>query len=360
MAQRKRDPVGEWKKNFLNAMQPLLEPLMAKGVRIIPESMGEAAILFDFSLGWEGCDFLLAFKMDNEGTKTIVAETMADLRPRRVEQYFEVIAHELVAANLNDLAAMGARPLAIGNGITTGDEQIFSDSRKVRGLIKEFTRLCKKYEMVIPCGETAVERGVVGEGRIHLMGAALGLVWPPEHVILRGNLRENDVILGFPSTGLQTNGYTVARAITATLPDGFLTRLPGGEILGEALLRKSKIYVDEIIALQDKGIEIHYASHVSGGGWEKIRRAPQEFTYEIVHVPQPPEIFRFLQERGNINDEEAYRVWNMGVGFVIFVPQHEVARVRTICADAGTEIIELGYVRRGPRRVQLAEKGIVI
>jgi phosphoribosylformylglycinamidine cyclo-ligase len=356
-----QDSIRRFKEKARNRLRPTWQNLVRPEFGVVPrlETEGEAANLIDFPAE----DRMFAFTNDGVGTKTVIALAMSRLRPAKRRFYWRNIGCDAIAANVNDLAAVGATPLWILDDIQIGLRECLEDPEIVDGILDGFIEMCRDERIAITGGETALMRDVVAQDKMTISVSAIGIVQPRSHAILRDNLREGDIILGFPAPSLQTNGFTLARDIAAQLPEGYLTRISAAgreRVLGEVLLRRSVTYTREMMALLDAGVPIHYASHISGGGWQKIRRAPQEFTYEIANVPNPPEIFRFLQEAGNISDEEAYRTWNMGVGFVIFVRPSDVAEALNILRLIKSKVIELGYVRRGPRQVMFANRGYIL
>jgi phosphoribosylformylglycinamidine cyclo-ligase len=143
------------------------------------------------------------------------------------------------------------------------------------------------------------------------------------------------------------------------LPKGYFTPMPAGVgTIGEELLMPTKIYVRPILEMLGKGVEIHYMSNISGGGFRKIMRAKKEFTYMIEDLPEVPKILQYLQRVARIPDQEAYETWNMGLGFAIFAPPKEQLLISKICKKYKVECLKIGYVTKGPKKVVIRPKSI--
>jgi phosphoribosylformylglycinamidine cyclo-ligase len=119
------------------------------------------------------------------------------------------------------------------------------------------------------------------------------------------------------------------------------------------------LYTRPVLEAIGKGAEIHYLAPITGHGWKKIMRPKKQFSYEINFVPEPSELFKFLQEKARLPDKEAYYTWNMGVGYVAIAPQSAGEILKKACAKKGTEVFELGEVKEGEKRVEIKPKGIV-
>ncbi len=148
----------------------------------------------------------------------------------------------------------------------------------------------------------------------------------------------------------------MARKIAENLPEGYLTRwIRGGKTFGELLLAPTVIYVPLVDDCQKVGIDLHYAVHITGHGWRKLMRAKESFTYVITNLPTKTmsPVFDFIQENGNVTDEEMYGTYNMGAGFALYVPKSEVPRIFDLCAAGdyrekyGIEVSIGGYIEKG-------------
>lgn len=338
--------INLFKKAMSRAMESTFGIIEKLGIRIVPESIGEPAVVFDFL----NADHMLAFTNDGVGSKTVVADMMGFSKSYQGRSFYHGIGWDLVAANVNDLICVGAVPFALLDELTVDKNSWFDGlpgDARINDLISGFKAACQEAGIVIPGGETAVMSDVINLGNCTLSGSALGIIRPKGRATLGGRkLKPGDVILGLASNGIHCNGLTLARRIASKkLREGFFTPLEG-KTVGEELLRPTKIYVKEILAIWQAGLDIHYLTNITGSGWEKIMRARPPFIYRINYVPRPQPIFTFLQDKGQITDREAYQTWNMGIGLVIFLSENNLSEVIEICRGFGTKVYQLGKVEK--------------
>jgi len=345
-----------FKKGFIDLLQKTVKSLSALGLGIVPESLGEPATLIDFKAD----DFYLAFKTDGVGTKSLIADTMAkEIRKNRknipVSRLYAGLGIDLIASNVNDLICLGAKPIALSDEIAAGDYHTFTDKQLIEGLYKGLQDGCLEAEITIPSGESPTLVDIINKGTISLTASSLGIIRPKNQAILGNNLQAGDAIFGLVSSGIHTNGLSLARRIAEKLPQGYFTPFNKNTI-GEELLTPTKIYVKPIMTMLKKGIEIHYMSHISGSAFRKIARAKKEFTYLIEKVPEVPDILKYLQKKENIPDNEAYETWNMGLGFVIFAPENEEKKIKHICQKFQVGFLKMGFVEKGKKQVVIKPK----
>ena len=168
-------------------------------------------------------------------------------------------------------------------------------------------------------------------------------------MLLGEKIAVNDAIVGFASSGIHANGISLARLTAKSLPKGYQTKLPSGATFGEAILTPSYLYSSLMQDLFAQQINLHYAINITGHGWRKIMRASQPFCYEINYVPEPPEIFPFIQKQAKMSDSEMYATFNMGVGFVVFLPQKDVDKTIKIALKNKIKAWQLGTVKKAQK-----------
>ncbi len=301
-----------------------------KGVGAPVELPGGFSGLIDFG------EVYLAMATDGVGSKMIVAETM---------NKFDTVGIDCIAMNVNDLICIGAEPLAFVD--------YFAVERHSERVAREIgIGLNKGAELAnisIIGGETATLPDMIRG--YDLAGTALGYV-EKERVITGEKIVPGDVIIGLPSSGPHSNGYTLIRKVledtVLSYEDDF-----NGKKLGEILLEPTRIYVRDIFALLKEGIEIHGMAHITGGGLRNLLRLKKGIGFEINDPIEPQPIFHALQEWGNIGDEEMYQTFNMGMGFAIVAPE-ESAEVIVERIKASKIVGKLSE-KEG---VRLKEKGI--
>lgn len=351
----------EFKKGFLKLFFRTQKNLYKHRLKILSESIGEPAALIDF----KDYDFYLAFKSDGIGTKTLIADKMAKIirsnkkySKIKIDKLYEGLGIDLIASNVNDLICLGATPVALSDEIAAGKYDKFTDQELIKGLYKSLERGCLEAGITIPCGESPTLPDIVADDFISITGSAIGIIKPKNRAIFGQKLASGDAIFALRSSGIHTNGLSLARRIIEKLPDGYFTKF-GSKTIGEELLTPTKIYVKPILEMLDNKVAIHYMSNISGSAFRKIMRAKKDFTYVIDQVPSKPKILSYLQKIHNIPDNEAYETWNMGVGFVIFAPRQEGNRIKKICDKYKIDCLKIGYVKKGEKRVVIKPINVI-
>ena len=187
--------------------------------------------------------------------------------------------------------------------------------------------------MTIVGGETASLPEIIRG--FDLAGTAIGVV-DKDKIVTGEKIQMGDTLVGVPSSGLHSNGYTLARAIVAESKYTYFDRMPDGKnTIGEELLTPTRIY-PEIVELV-RQCNVHGLAHITGSGLLKLHRIT-DLGFEITDPLEPQPIFRFLQEQGNVDDEEMYRTFNMGMGFVVVVAEEEAKEACRIMGP-GSKVI---------------------
>lgn len=259
---------------------------------------------------------------DGVGTKLKVAQIL---------DKHDTIGIDAVAMCVNDILVQGAEPLFFLDYIAVG--KLFPD--KVADIVKGVAEGCKQSMCSLIGGETAEMPGFYPVDEYDIAGFAVGVA--DKSKILTGDkVAEGDVLIGLPSTGLHSNGFSLARRVLleGELNAGsYLDEL--GQTVGEAMLTPTRIYVKDILPLLDKAA-IHGMCHITGGGL--LENLPRVYAKSLCAqidsaAWQRPAIFDLIKRLGEIPDNEMYRVFNMGIGYVIIVPPAEVDKVLAACAD---------------------------
>jgi phosphoribosylformylglycinamidine cyclo-ligase len=327
--------------------------LERRGFPEIIASRGESAFVVDAG------DFLLATVTEGLGTKSLVADAT---RPITGRTHYDQVAQDTVATILNDLATVGASPLVVSAYWGTGDSAWFADEARATDLVRGWAAACAAAGAAWGGGETQSLSGIIEPGVVDLAGAATGIIRPKGRLLSGARLRAGDAILLAPSSGIHANGLTLARQIASRLPEGYATPVPadpGGRAYGEVLLDPSPLYGSLVEALQEAGVDLHYAAHVTGHGWRKLMRADCELTYLIDRLPPVPPVLAFIQARAGMSDAEAYGTFNMGAGFALYLPEPDVLRAQAVAAECGVALLRAGAVETGPKRVVVRQIGVV-
>lgn len=343
----------EFKKGFFKLFFRTQKNLYKHRLKILSDSIGEPAALIDFS----DYDFYLAFKSDGIGTKTLIADKMAKIIRSnnkyshiKIDKLYEGLGIDLIASNVNDLICLGATPVALSDEIAAGKYEKFMDQELIRGLYKGLEKGCNEAGITIPCGESPTLPDIVTDNAINITASAIGIIKPKKRAVFEKKLKEGDIIFALSSSGIHTNGLSLARRIVEKLPGGYFTKF-GNKTVGEELLTPTQIYVKPILEMLDDKVVIHYMSNISGSAFHKIMREKKDFTYVIDQLPDKPKILSYLQKIHNIPDNEAYETWNMGVGFAIFAPPQEENKIMRICKKYKINCLRIGYVKKGGKQV---------
>lgn len=274
---------------------------------------------------------LVAMHTDGVGTKTMIAAAM-----RR----YDTVGIDCVAMNVNDVICVGATPISFVDYIAANRNNTGTLKRIAVGLAAG----AKKARVPIVGGETAIMPDLFAGDTFtfDLAGTVVGLT-SGERLVLGSSIREGDVIIGAKSTGLHSNGYTLARK--ALLPKYSLKdSVRGIGRLGDALLEPTAIYSEAVIdSLQS--CTIHGMAHITGGAFAKLLRLKRAY-YIIDSLPKTPPIMQLIREQG-VSELEMYRTFNMGVGFCIIAPGDQAAQIGEIFKRHGIETSEIGKIASG-------------
>jgi phosphoribosylformylglycinamidine cyclo-ligase len=281
---------------------------------------------------------LLAMHTDGVGTKVLVAQEM---------RKFDTIGIDCVAMTVNDLICLGAEPVALLDYIALEKEDDELVAQLSRGLVVGATDA----RAAIVGGETAIVgdllKGIGGYG-FDLVSMGVGVV-KKSSLVDGSDIREGDAVIGIASSGLHSNGYTLARRIVSGRNmDEEVEEL--GETIGEALLKPTKIYVQPTLKAITRR-EVHGIAHVTGGAFTKLMRLvggrKLQFQLSRLEGKSAPPIFGYLKHEGHLGDAEMYRTFNMGVGLCLVTPKSEVETVLRDYRKLGFDGREIGAVKRG-------------
>lgn len=354
------DKLDPFKEAAIKRFARTLDNPNRHGIRILRESIGATAVVID--IGVPG--FYLAFNVEGLGTKNMISESMSE--KERIGQglglerrtLFSGIGQDEIAMSVNDLGATGASPILFEPIVATGSSDYLTDPEVSEGLLDGFERGAEIAGIAIPGGETPTLKGIVYPGTIDLAGGSLGVIRPASHLSLGERLAPGLRIYGISSSGIHSNGVSLARKIAEKSREGYFTKLSDGKTLGQVLLAPTVIYTPITESLFAEGVDIISMQPITGHGWAKIMRSPKQLRYIIENTPEPQEEFRFLQENGPVTAEESYKTWNMGVGWIVFAPASDASRVKRAAEKHGRKAYDLGYVSSGEREVCLVEKNI--
>ena len=321
-------------------------PAGGSGLGAIEGRSGYFASVVDF--GGMG----VAICTDGIGTKALIAQMTGR---------YDTVGIDCVAMNVNDLVCVGARPVTLVDYIAVERAEPAMLEALGAGLA-EGARLAG---VSISGGEIAemrdIIKGTVPERGFDLAGTAVGRV-ELDAVNVGAAVRPGDSIVGIASSGIHSNGLTLARRVffeTAGL--GVDDRPAGlGESVGEALLRPTHIYVREALDLVASEVPVHALAHITGDGFLNLTRIEARVGMRLDALPAPPPVFTVLQRLGGIEDAEMHRVFNMGIGFCAVVPPEHKASAIAILGAHGKPCQRIGtVVDDAEQRVWITQAGLV-
>jgi phosphoribosylformylglycinamidine cyclo-ligase len=293
----------------------------------------------------------IALATDSVGSKVIVAS-----QARR----FDTIGIDCVAMNVNDLICVGAEPLALLDYVAV--EQ--ADPRLLRELATGLRLGAELAGIEIPGGEVCqlpeVIRGHPSPYGFDLVGSAFGTV-ALDKIVDGSACRSGDALIGLPSSGVHSNGLTLARH--ALLSDGGLSMDArpsglGGASVEEVLLEPTTIYVRAVLHLLRSGVEVRGLAHITGGGLLNLLRLGERIGFEIIAPLPVPPVFELIAELGAVPAREMWEVFNMGCGFCAIVPRAEADRAVSLLSVRHPGAAVIGLVNDRAGRIELAEPRI--
>lgn len=261
----------------------------------------------------------------------------------------DTIGIDAVAMCVNDVLVSGAEPLFFLDYLAVGR----LEPEQVAQIVQGIAEGCRQAGCALVGGETAEMPGFYPSGEYDVAGFVVGVV-DKSKIIDGKKIIPGDVVFGLPATGLHSNGFSLVRKVMEKAGLKLTDNIPqlGGE-LGKILLEPTRIYVSVIRQLIEK-IHIKGLAHITGGGLtENIPRIIPPHTNVIIKKDSWPvlPIFKLMQEKGQISEDEMYRTFNMGIGMAIIVAEEERDKLIEICRELNQEVYEIGVVTKGERQV---------
>lgn len=289
----------------------------------------------------------LAMTADGVGTKILIAEMM---------EKYDTVGIDCVAMNVNDLLCVGAEPISLVDYLAVEETRVDMMERIAAGLYEG----ARQARVTIPGGEIAQIKEMIKGARpgsaFDLAAMAVGTV-PLDKIIIGQEIEAGDTLIGLRSSGIHSNGMTLARQVFFTehsyRVDQYVPEL--GRTLGEELLEPTRIYVAAAMDMLRSGARIKALMHITGDGFLNLVRTEKEAGFIIEYLPEPQPIFALIQRLGNLPDEEMYRVYNMGTGFCLVVPPDDAPTIMSLAHQHGIEAFRLGHAVLDPERKVILE-----
>jgi phosphoribosylformylglycinamidine cyclo-ligase len=290
----------------------------------------------------------IALGTDGVGSKLIVAEQA---------QRYDTVGVDCVAMNVNDVVCVGAAPIAVLDYLAV--ERV--DPGVMREIGQGLKRGAELAGVEIPGGEVAVLpeliRGHPSPSGFDLTAACVGLV-PLDAIVSGAECQPGDVLIGLPSSGLHSNGYSLARRALASVslderPPGL-----GGATVAEVLLEPTTIYVRAVLELLGSGLLVHGLAHITGGGLLNLTRLNPGVGFAIDDPLPVPAVFDLIKQLGAVTDAEMWEVFNMGCGFCAVVPQSTAASATALLASNHPGARRIGTVTERAGLIELPALGL--
>jgi phosphoribosylformylglycinamidine cyclo-ligase len=296
------------------------------------------------------------YRLDMQRWKNPILVSSADGVGTKLKVAFSLGLHHTVGADLvnhcvNDIAVQGATPLFLLDYLATGK----LEGEIIEDVVTGLAEACRANGCVLIGGETAQMPGFYADGEYDLAGFIVGAV-DRDKMVTGATIKAGDVLIGLPSTGLHTNGYSLARKLLFDVagykPQQYVTAIK--EKAGAALLKVHRSYLSVIQKLVTAGLTSGMA-HITGGGiTENLPRIlPKNVTAQIELGSWPVlPIFEHLRDLGNVSQEEMMRTFNMGIGLIAAIPAAKFTRAKNLLDRAEEKFYVIGRVVKGERRVQ--------
>lgn len=260
----------------------------------------------------------------------------------------DTVGIDLVAMCVNDILTLGAEPLFFLDYFATGRLELGVAESVIKGIADG----CKEAGCALIGGETAEMPGFYPDGEYDLAGFAVGIVDKAD-IINGSTIEAGDAVIGLPSSGLHSNGYSLARKVLIEKAGisvaQQVTEL--GTTLGRALLMPTKIYVSACMALK-KSLKIKGMAHITGGGitgnLPRIFQPGISAEIKMGSWPVPP-VFRMIEQQGNVPFEEMYKTFNMGIGYIIVVAEKDADAAITTLSSTGSDAYRIGSITKGDK-----------
>jgi len=288
---------------------------------------------------------VLVSSTDGVGTKALIAQASGR---------FDTIGVDLVAMCVDDLVCQGAEPLFFLDYIAVGK----LDPDHIEQLVEGVAEGCRQAGCALVGGEMAEHPGAMEPGEFDLVGFAVGVV-ERDQIITGEHVRPGDVLIGLPSPGIRSNGYSLARRVlldVAQLPLDGPAFEGAHHSLAEELLTPSVIYAPAVLALE-RVVDVRAVAHVTGGGLagNLARVLPKGVDATVdPRSWEEPRIFGEIRRLGEIDDDEMRKVFNLGIGMVVVVPADDAFRALDVLRSSGQRAVEIGTVHKGSGQVHFS------
>lgn len=291
-------------------------------------------------------DPVLTSSTDGVGTKILLAKNT---------DCYRYIGQDAVAMCINDVICCGAKPLFFLDYIATGK----INEERIKIIIDSIARSCSYCDTVLIGGEIAEHPGIGDADDIDIAGFAVGIV-EKQDIINTGMVREGDIIIGISSSGIHSNGFSLVRKIIEDKKVDLMEKYDWakGKPLKEVLMAPTKLYFKVIDKIIKNKTGVHGIAHITGGGfYDNISRVIPDNMNACIKEGKwkIPAVFKFLQDIGNIDRDEMFKVFNMGIGMVAIISPGQFDKVKMTAGELKEDVYEIGFITSGNGKVIIKE-----
>lgn len=322
--------------SYTDAMKREMAVYLKSEDKRVLNGLGQFASLYDITFA-DIRNPVLVLKSEEPGSKQKLAMEYG---------YGESVCHDMINHLVNDIAVMGARPLAVLDTIVCGN----AEKETIKSFVKGISEACKENECALVGGETSIQPQVVDKGVYILTSSVAGIV-SKDKIIDGSAVSEGDVVLAIASNGLHTNGYSLVRMLMDKMPQIKLERIEGETFIEQIMKPHTPYYraIKNIFALEG----LHGMAHITGGGIEGnlCRIIPEGLSAQIdLSKIKPLPIFSYIKRTGNIEDKEMLSTFNCGTGLCIVASKAESKQITGIISEY-YDCYEIGEIVKGEKKV---------
>ncbi|MDP2691531.1 MAG: AIR synthase related protein [bacterium] len=286
-----------------------------------------------------------------EGLGTADDARPDDLTAEEAEQFWRNIGIKTVSVMTNDAASTGMQTILISLYLPSSSPELVFNETFMKGFLDGFVEGCKEVGCVYFSGETPQLKTKIYPEKLDIAGALFGIMPPRREPVDGSQLAAGNTMVFVQSTGPNENGFTSLRELASRIPGGYRTKLPGGQEYWQAINNPSVLYTPLIQDILRHDIQPTNIEPITGHGWQKIMRSSKPLRYVVEQILPVPEIFQFVQEYSNTSPEEMIKIFNYGLGLVIFTETNEEAKkIIEICSEHHLNAIIGGQVEKATKR----------
>lgn len=325
---------------------------------------GEYGFVPDATLGRSSNVFALVSTPRKNLFVTLISEGLGtadearpdDLTEKEQQEFWFNIGIKTVSVTTNDVACSGMQPVLLSLYLPSSTPERVFNKPFMKGFLDGIVEGCRQVGCVYFSGETPQLKSKLYPGKLDIAGAVFGIIPPGVEPIDGSRLNAGNLMVFIGSNGPNENGFTTLRDLATKLPKGYRTKLPSGTEYWKAINNRSHLYTPFIQELLKRGVRPAAIEPITGHGWQKIMRSKKPLRYIVEKMLSVPEIFRFIEQQLNLTPANMIKIFNYGLGLVIFVDEEKSAnQIITIARRHKLNAIIGGHVEKAKKREVLVK-----